>query len=341
MFDTLARAALGLAFVVIVLGAFVRLSDAGLGCPDWPGCYGQLVGVPQGEAAVAAANAAYPQRAVDVSKAWKEMIHRYAAGLLGVLALVLAIVAWRNRDHEQQPVALPLALLLLVIVQALLGMWTVTLKLQPAIVMAHLLGGFTTLALLWWIAMPRIFRTPPALPAESGALQRLTVLGCVIVVCQIALGGWTSANYAALACPDFPTCQTQWWPAANFSHGFTLWHTGAASFEFGVLDSPARTAIHLAHRVGALVTALYVGALGLALLLRAGKVTRRIGALILGLLCAQLALGISNVLFGLPLAVAVAHNAVAALLLLALLSLIHVVSSAPRQEPLPASPYNS
>lgn len=310
-----------IALIVIVLGAYTRLSDAGLGCPDWPGCYGHL-DVPKTSDEVARANQLYPDRPVEAHKAWKEMIHRYFAGSLGVLIAILAVWAWRRRAELNTGVALPVFLVALVVFQALLGMWTVTLKVKPVIVMSHLLGGFATLSLLWLFAIRegrRFVREAAAAPT----LLRLWVgVALLVLIAQIALGGWTSTNYAALACTAFPQCHTGvWWPAMDFKEGFVLWRGLGIDYEFGVLENPARVAIHMTHRIGAIVTLLVVGLLGV-LALRSGIATlRRIGAAILVLLAMQVGLGITNIVAALPLYVAVAHNAVGALLLLGVITL--------------------
>jgi cytochrome c oxidase assembly protein subunit 15 len=319
-FYRLARGSLVLALTVVVLGAWVRLSDAGLGCPDWPGCYGHL-DVPRGESAIAAANASYPERPLESHKAWKEMSHRYAAGALGLLVLIMAWLAWRDRRSPGQPVALAVLLAVLILFQALLGMWTVTLKLKPLVVMAHLLGGFATLALLWWLVLSA--RPQAALPLVARGLRFWSLAALLVLLLQVALGGWTSANYAALACTDFPTCHGQWWPAADFREAFVLWRGVGPSYEYGVLDSAARTAVHLSHRLGALLVLLVVGGLALRLALDTLAALRPLGWVLLGLLLLQLGLGIGNVLLVLPLPVAVAHNGVAALLLLALVTINH------------------
>lgn len=306
-----------LALGVVVLGAWVRLSDAGLGCPDWPGCYGQLT-VPTDEFAIQEANTAFPDRPLEPVKAFREMVHRYFAGALGLLVLALTAMAWWNRREPRQPVRLPFFLLGLVIAQALLGMYTVTLLLKPVIVLSHLLGGMATLSLLAWLAMP-----PPAHAAASGNnVHGLALTGLALLVIQIALGGWTSANYAALACPDFPTCQTQWWPSADFGEGFVLWRGLGPNYEGGVLDNAARVAIHLTHRIGALITGIFLGAVSLKLLLGRHEPLLKLSAgFIVVIVMMQIAIGISMVLGGLPLALATAHNGVAALLLLAVISL--------------------
>ena len=327
-FLRLAWAALVLTFVVVVLGAYVRLSDAGLGCPDWPGCYGHL-DVPDKVEQIAAANAVYPHRPVEPDKAWKEMIHRYFAGALGVLVLALAVVSWYRRREPGQPVSLPLALLGLVVFQALLGMWTVTWQLKPVVVMAHLLGGLATLSLLAWLVLRQgRYGISKPLAAGDRALRGFAVLGLLLLVGQIALGGWTSSNYAALACPDFPTCQARWWPPMDFREAFTLWRGLGVSYEGGVLDNDARVTIHMMHRLGALVVLFYLGWLVWRLLAPTrSRNLRVVGLAIAVLLCIQLGLGIANVLMQLPLPVAVAHNGGAALLLLALVMLNHLLRS--------------
>ena len=341
----LARIGTLLALLVVVIGAWVRLTDAGLGCPDWPGCYGQLIVT---ESTREAAEA-FPERPLDVGKAWREMIHRYLATGLGLLCLIMAGLAWANRRDPEQPTRLAYILLALVIFQGLLGMWTVTLLLQPVIVMAHLLGGLATLGLLFWLgewrdwvsarlALPRQWRGVgaasrperrefPAASREQGDdaptaspwLPRAGLAAVSILIVQIALGGWTSANYAALACPDFPTCQTRWWPpVTDFREGFVLWRELGVDYEGGVLDNPARVAIHFSHRLGAIAATAMLGLLGW-LMVRRPRL-RPDGIAVLGALGVQLILGASIIIYGVPLAVAVAHNGVAALLLLTVLN---------------------
>jgi len=314
-----------LALAVIMFGAYVRLSDAGLGCPDWPGCYGRL-GVPSHEEAIAEANAAYPHRPVEAAKAWKEMVHRYLASALGLVIVLLAVIAWRNRGRL--PVGLPTLLVALVIFQGLLGMWTVTLLVKPAVVTAHLAGGLATLALLWWLAL----RQRGALlgpPGRRMASLRPWAWGAFLILCaQILLGGWTSTNYAAVAGTGFPTCYGGlWWPPTDFGEAFVVWRGLGVNYEFGILESDARTAIHLTHRLGALLVLLYVGTLAVAVVRRAGTRGQRWHGVAVGAaLAIQVALGIANVVGHLPLPVAVAHNGGAALLLLTLLTLIHVLT---------------
>lgn len=301
VFDKLVLVAACLAFCVVVLGAYVRLSDAGLGCPDWPGCYGHLT-VPHTEVA----QHAFPDRPLETHKAWKEMIHRYLAGSLGLLILAICVSAWRNKECVS-PV-LPTFLVILVSLQAALGMWTVTLLLKPVIVSLHLLGGMTTFALLVWLV------SSSGQKSRSVPGYRLPALfGLLLLACQIALGGWTSSNYAALACTDFPTCHGVWWPQADFSNAFHLVRELGQNADGSMLTSDSLTAIHLTHRLGAAVVFFYLVLLGVSLVKRSE--IRNFGKLLLVLLLVQVSLGISNVLFSLPLAVAVAHNATAALLL--------------------------
>ena len=317
-----------LCFCVVVFGAYVRLADAGLGCPDWPGCYGHL-DVPGTEAEIAHAQARYPERPVEAPKAWKEMIHRYLASTLGLLIVALALMSLRFKQ-ARLPRRLPWLLVGLVIFQGILGMWTVTWQLKPLVVTGHLLGGMSTLSLLVLLGL-RVFRRQPAGTAAPerrpvalapAGLRRWAAAGLVVVALQIFLGGWTSTNYAALACPDFPTCHGQWVPDTDFETAFTLWHGLGINYEFGILDNDARMTIHWMHRVGALVVAAVIGLLGLLLLLRArAPLYRGLGGLVLGLLAVQATIGIMIVKLQLPLLLAAAHNAGAALLLLSLVSL--------------------
>lgn len=326
-FYKLALIATCLALFVVVLGAYVRLSDAGLGCPDWPGCYGKLT-VPDAHHEVSKANEAYPERPVEAAKAWKEMIHRYFASTLGLFIIALAIMGWQNRSVPGQQFKLPIFLVLFVIFQGLLGMWTVTIKLNPTIVMLHLMGGLTTLSLLWWITLraSRKFASGRNYPSQLKPFQGIALAGLFIVIFQIMLGGWTASNYAALNCPDFPTCQGYWLPPTDFKEAFTLWHGTDTNFEFGTMDNIARMTIHFTHRIGAIVTLLFIGWLGLKLWRNVeDRNLKNLGIFVLIVLVVQISLGIANVLFSLPLFVAVAHNGVGALLLLTLVTINHAV----------------
>lgn len=318
MYRALVLCGVALTFLVIVAGAYVRLEDAGLGCPDWPGCYGQLLGVPDEAHEVARAEQAYPGAPVDSARAWKEMFHRYLAGTLGLLILAVAVLAWRKRREIGRSPALATALVAVVAFQATLGMWTVTLLLKPAIVVLHLLGGMTTLALMTWLALREI--DPPAAPADvARALRPWAALGLAVLIAQIALGGWVSANYAALACPDFPACHGRWLPDMNFADAYHVLRELGVTAAGAPLSQDALVAIHWTHRAGALLTVLYLGTLA-ALGLRVPALALASG-LLLALLLVQAALGAANVLTRLPLALAVAHNGGAALLLAALVML--------------------
>jgi len=319
LFRRLCLVATLVALCVIVMGAWVRLSDAGLGCPDWPGCYGHLT-VGQAVENAEHANAAFPERPLEADKALKEMIHRYAASGLGLLILAIAVLAWLNRRDPAQPMRMPGFLVALVVFQGLLGMWTVTLLVKPAVVTAHLVGGLSTMALCWWLAL-RVDRTTR--PPGERALRRLAVFGLVVLALQIMLGGWVSTNYSALACPDFPTCQKSFWPEMDFKDAFVLWRGLGIDYEGGVLDHPARVAIHFVHRLGAVVTALVLGFLAWRAV-RSGqsRAVRMAGAALAALLVVQLTLGPVMVLKALPLELATAHNGVAALLVLAIVALL-------------------
>ena len=339
-----------LAAVVIILGAYTRLTDAGLGCPDWPGCYGNLT-VPLSNEKVNAANAAYPERPVEAFKAWNEMIHRYFAGTLGLCIAAIAFIAFRQRK-QGTPFKLPLLLLGLVTFQAALGMWTVTLNLLPVVVMGHLLGGFSVLSCLFLlylrlrdadssassvsqstVSMDSAEQSTSISVARLSRMKTFALFGVGVLVIQIALGGWTSANYAALACTDMPICEEGWQSRLDFAGAFSV--PEAENYEFGAHDYGERATMHIVHRAGALFTFSYLLALGLTLVFKHGASLqlKRVSAIMIGCLFAQVALGVSNVVFALPLAVAVLHNAFAAILLLSLLwivfSLINHTSAAP------------
>jgi cytochrome c oxidase assembly protein subunit 15 len=303
LFRRLALVGALLAACAVVLGAWVRLTDAGLGCPDWPGCYGH----------------AFPQGAPHAARAWHEMVHRYVAGTLATTIAALTVWAFVARRRPGQPVAPVIALWVIVCAQATLGALTVTWLLNPWIVTAHLLGGLTTLALLWWLSLS----TPhtPLAPQER-ALRPFALIALAVLILQVALGGWTSSNYAAIACPDFPTCQRAWWPDPDFRGALTVWHQGL-DYQGGVLDNHARIAVHLAHRIGALVTGVTL--LGLAFTARARARSARVARAatwVLIAVCLQIGLGISVVHFGVPLPLATLHNAGAAFLVLGFVTLL-------------------
>ena len=370
--------------VLVAFGAFVRLSDAGLGCPDWPTCYGKLTWPKAHE--IEAATASYEQT-VEIHKAWPEQVHRFIAAALGVWILIAVLLARdfssprlvsRLRAHlptllgvafvalavfsyiVKMPglsglffvlgelllfasaytayrdyraphghlVAMLTLTLALVCFQALLGMWTVTLMVKPAVVTSHLLGGMATLAMLFLCAL-LAYRRGQGISTRASTAKRsaqwLVRIGLVLLLVQITLGGWVSTNYAALACPDFPKCQGQWWPDTDFREGFVLWRGIGVNYEGGVLDAPARAAVHLAHRLGAVIVGLYLFGLALYAMRRRGgslypaRHLHAPGVALLICLSIQIGLGISNIVFALPLWVAVAHNGMAAMLLCAMI----------------------
>jgi heme a synthase len=303
-------AAAVLAFGVVMLGAYVRLSQAGLGCPDWPGCYGHMA-VPTRSEVNSTLLAARP---LEPARAWKEMIHRYFVGALSALIFALAVLAFWRRRQADQPKLLPALLVVLLVLQALLGMWTVTLLLFPPVVTAHLLGGLGTFSLLVLLVLQSGAYLEFGAAATDG-MRRLAALSLVILICQIALGGWVSSNYAAIACPDFPTCQGSLWPPMDFASGFS-WHGLGTDYQGGILANPARMAIHMTHRLGALITFLILGFTSFDIALRARNwLLRLLAGMVGALLLTQIALGISLVELGWPLAIADLHNGVAALLL--------------------------
>jgi cytochrome c oxidase assembly protein subunit 15 len=312
--------ALGLVIVVIGLGAFTRLVDAGLGCPDWPGCYGHI-GIPMKEHTIAKVNQAFPEQPYDFHKAWPEMVHRYFAGTLGLVILSLFVIAIKRRQQPDAALKLSTGLALLIAFQAALGAWTVTEKLHPFVVMGHLLGGFTTFCLLTVLAL-RLFK-PMTDITDALAVRNKTwvTVAIVIVALQIALGGWTSANYAALVCTDLPICFDGWTAHTNFSEGFTFLGHEAETYQYGIFSNEAKVAIHVSHRIGAIITAIVVSLLAIRLLRQNNLTLKRAALVILGLLLLQICLGVSNVIFSLPLPVAVAHNLVAALLIVSLVAL--------------------
>lgn len=302
---------------VIVFGAYVRLSDAGLGCPDWPGCFGHFTW-PNEAHEIAEANEVFTERAVEVDKAWKEMVHRYLAKVLGVIAIFL--FAWAFARKHLEPYALSLVILVAVILQGILGMLTVDWKLHPTVVMSHLLGGLTVLSLLVWLACSR---TPSFTPYRYAGhvKQSMIIVGGILLLLQIALGGWTSSNYAALACVGFPQCNGLWWPEMDFMQAINLYKKIGPNYEFGVKDAPARTAIQMMHRMGAVVVTAYFA--WLIFRLTRNRELLPLGLSLLALLSLQIALGIINVTYSLPLVVATLHNGVAALLVANMLMLLY------------------
>jgi len=311
-----------LAIVVVSLGAYTRLTHAGLGCPDWPGCYG-LIDVPESAAQIAKAEQAFPERPVEPEKAWNEMIHRYFAGSLGLLIALITFISLKHR-RQGGPVILPLAILGIVIFQAALGMWTVTMKLMPIVVMGHLLGGFTTLVLLFLLYLRLKGYRLPTSDWSIKKFANFALIGVFILAGQIALGGWTSSNYAALTCTELPICQSGWVEQLDFKESFNPIPPKRDTYEFGHLNHNERVTIHVMHRIGAIVTTLYLAWLALMIFTKAQTQFFRTSATVLaGILLVQVALGISNIWFSLPLAVAVSHNVVAACLMMALVALTY------------------
>mgnify|MGYP005861667441 CR=1 FL=1 len=305
----LIRTAFILAFIVVTLGALTRLLDAGLGCPDWPGCYGKLVPPTQ--------TALSEPTLMDTGKAWMEMIHRYAAGLLGLILLLVSLKVERSPSLSSQVRWLSRGLLLLVIAQALFGMWTVTLQLMPQIVTIHLLGGMSLLVLIW--ILHRQLSPPTAVEVDK-KVKLAAVMVLLLLIIQITLGGWTSSQYAGLACPDFPTCQGKWLPDINMQQAFNVSDFIAANHEGGLLSLEARTAIQVVHRLFALLLTVSIVALSLAMW--PCPHLRRTVITLMGLTALQLSLGIANAVFLLPLPLALAHNTGAALLLLCLTDIL-------------------
>lgn len=328
----LTLAAFLLAIIVVVLGAFTRLVDAGLGCPDWPGCYGHLLW-PNESHEIIKAEAAFPNAPVETDKTWPEMVHRYFAGTLGLFILAIAILAFRQRQassSESLPLKLPLFLVALVILQAAFGMWTVTLKLWPQVVTAHLLGGFATLSLLWLLGQRlggERWVLSTDLRDKLHDTKPLLIFSLLAVVIQIGLGGWVSSNYAALACPDVPQCLGQWLPPMDIVRGFNIFQDIGPNYLGGQLDNHSRTGIHFVHRVGAMAVLIALIALGIIMWRIGENSIRRWVLLLWGVLLLQIGLGVSNVIWALPLMVAVAHNAIGALLLLVMVSLCYRVFS--------------
>ena len=319
---------ISITFTVITLGAYVRLSHAGLGCPDWPGCYGFLVGVPDNAAEIASAESTYEGSIVDIAKAWKEMVHRYLAGFLGIFIFIISFIFYKNNASNLLGISLLVSVL--VIFQAALGMFTVTLQLQPLIVMLHLVGGLTIIALLWLIFLRNNKSTYFGEITNNNfnismikikRLQAFAFATLSVLIIQIMLGGWTSTNYAALACADFPRCNNSWWPQMDFYNAFIVELATDLNYEFGRLDTPARVAIHFTHRAWAIFATIMVLLLSIFSYFTINSMYQKILSLLLVLfLGTQVLLGVLNIKLGLPILVAVAHNGNAALLLMCLVT---------------------
>ncbi len=312
------------AFAVIALGAYTRLSDAGLGCPDWPGCYGFLT-VPQTNLEVASAQSQFPGLEVEIGKAWKEMIHRYFAGTLGLIILAISVWSLMRRRVRIVPVKLPVLLSFLVLFQAVLGMLTVTMQLQPLIVMGHLLGGFSIFALLYLLYIRLTYSSIPG--GDEGAKPYLSwaYIGLGLVVIQIALGGWLAANYSASHCIDLPLCGNETFSRYSFWQVFQLPHA-AQTYEYGVLSADARMSIHFTHRLWGVVTAIGLVLIGIKLIKNCySRVIKNAVYIVWLLLVCQVMLGLMVVFFEFPLLMALSHNLVAALLMLSVVRLVYLI----------------
>ena len=323
--------ALAIVTCVIILGSWTRLADAGLGCPDWPGCYGNLL-VPETVEAIAAAEALYPDAPVEAAKGWLEMIHRYFATLLGFIILVIAVSSWSQRKRLNYPFGLTQGLLAMVMLQGAFGAWTVTWKLWPQVVTAHLMGGFFIASLLTilLIKLRRVGRPLKGLSLSNithGQLKIWTSLALLLVIAQIFLGGWMSSNYAALACSTLPDCNGTWWPKMNFSEGFDITQTLGPSYLGGLMNTEARTAIHVLHRYGAMILGVFLVLLSYRLMSQDDRRLRKFGLGFLVVFFVQFCLGLANIYYLLPLDVAVAHNFGGACLFVLTVSLNYVVFS--------------
>jgi heme a synthase len=326
LFKRIAILATMLSLCVVVLGAYVRLSDAGLGCPDWPGCYGTL-SVPESQSAILKAQMNYPDKPVIAHKAWKEMAHRYLAGTLGILIGLLMITSWPARKMIAVSIGLPILLVGIVIFQAMLGMWTVTLLLKPVIVSSHLMGGMTILAILTWISH-RHFGTISGRLIQTSSLRTMVRFAIPIIFLQIFLGGWTSSNYAGMACNDFPTCHGQWWPTMDFVNAFHWVRDLGKGSDGQALNLEAYIAIQWIHRLGAYIVFLYMSILAFRLF--SVERMRSFAKLLLALLLIQIGLGIANLILHLPLTLAVLHNLGAALLVITLVVINSKITSTSR-----------
>ena len=302
------------ALLVVSVGAYTRLADAGLGCSDWPGCYGFLT-VPEQASDISTAEARYPDAPVEIVKAWWEMGHRYIAGALLLLVASILVMAYRGREEEDTPLKLAAVLMFVILWQAAFGAWTVTLKLWPQVVTGHLIGGFTTLSLMWLLFLRQggLSKVVSALPRPN----LLAKIAFVAVVVQIILGGWVSSNYAALACYDFPSCDGTYTPDIDLQEGFNVFQSVGPNYLGGLMTNEARMAIHWVHRIGAIIVLLVVGALAVQTV----KQVAVVGYALLFALLTQITLGVLNVVWVLPLLNATAHNTVGALLLLVLVTI--------------------
>lgn len=306
-----------LALIVVSFGAYTRLTDSGLGCPDWPGCYGTLT-VPESIDQIEKAQAVYPDSPVEIEKAWIEMIHRYIAGILGIMILVIAFMSIRLREQINYSLKWPFFLLGLVIFQAALGMWTVTLLLKPAVVTSHLLGGMTVLGILTFL-MHRNYGTHRENFVSNKYERKIIRFSLVLLFIQIALGGWTSTNYAALACTDYPTCHGSLIPEMDFYNAFTIFRELGVTSIGEPLSLEALHAIQWVHRMGAIVLLVYLLFVAYILKVNQGfNMWRNVLILVISL---QFIIGIANLLLHLPIVLATLHNLGAALLVVILVGI--------------------
>ncbi len=305
--------------IVISVGAWVRLTDAGLGCPDWPGCYG-ILGTPDTESELLKAKELYPDSIIEVGKAWREMFHRYLAGTLGILVFIITYLMLKHAKHVSK--LYPISLSILIVIQSAMGMLTVTQLVKPTIVTTHLILGMTTAGLLLWNGLQ--IQLKNKIDQIDFRLVNLIFICILALILQIILGGWTSTNYASLACTDFPKCLNQWWPSnMNYSEAFTVFNLPDINYETAPLVYEAKLAIHFTHRIGALILTLLYSVLFVYLFfIQSNKTLKSIGAFVFLLFIFQIFLGISNVLMSLPISIAVLHTVNASILLLSMITLL-------------------
>ena len=305
--------------IVISVGAWVRLTDAGLGCPDWPGCYG-ILSTPDTESELLRAKELYPDSVIDIGKAWREMLHRYLAGTLGILVFIITFLMLKYAKHV--PKIYPISLSILIVIQSTMGMLTVTQLVKPTIVTTHLILGMTTAGLLLWNGLQ--IKLKNKIDQIDFKLVNLIFICILALILQIILGGWTSTNYASLACTDFPKCLNQWWPSnMNYSDAFTVLNLPNINYETAPMVYEAKLAIHFTHRIGALILTLLYAALFIYLFyIQSNKTLKSIGIIVFLVFILQIFLGISNVLMSLPISVAVLHTVNASILLLSMITLL-------------------
>ncbi|WP_190600444.1 COX15/CtaA family protein [Candidatus Vesicomyidisocius sp. SY067_SCS001] len=319
MFRKTLQISIILALIVVILGAYTRLSDAGLGCPDWPGCYGQL-SVPDAKDGTTIQGFSRP---INIVKGWKEMLHRYAASTLGLTILILFFLALKGKLQHQQSLKLPGFSAFFVMLQGAFGMWTVTFLVHPGIVTLHLIGGFLTTVLLVWMFLNQK-KTPTTYQYVLKKHKFVLLITLTMLSLQIILGGWTSANYAALSCGEyFPTCLNKWWPPDLDFTNALYWGSLGTNYEYGILENTARSAIQMLHRIGALITTIFM--LLLIYLFKNYNHLRFNLILSVILLTIQITLGVLNVVLSLPIIIAILHNTIALLLLLSIVTIVHKI----------------